>query len=110
METDLKELWENTLNIIKGEMTEVSFNTWIKSCEPISISSNTIIISVPNVFTQDILEKRYKDLVINSIYSACSKQYNVEFVTESEIQEAEFENNEDSNEQILIKMMELLLL
>ena len=47
METDLKKLWENTLNIIKGEMSEVSFNTWIKSCEPISISSNTIKISVP---------------------------------------------------------------
>ncbi len=42
METDLKKLWENTLNIIKGEMSEVSFNTWIKSCEPISISSNIL--------------------------------------------------------------------
>ena len=100
METDLKKLWENTLNIIKGEMSEVSFNTWIKSCEPISISSNTIKISVPNVFTQDILEKRYKDLVINSIYSACSKQYNVEFLTESEIQEANSNTPADSSEQI----------
>ena len=99
METDLKKLWENTLNIIKGEMSEVSFNTWIKSCEPISISSNTIKISVPNVFTQDILEKRYKDLVINSIYSACSKQYNVEFLTESEIQEANSNTPADSSEQ-----------
>ena len=31
METELKELWEKTLNIIKGELTEVSFNTWIKA-------------------------------------------------------------------------------
>ena len=72
METELKELWEKTLNIIKGELTEVSFNTWIKSCEPLCISANTIKISVPNSFTQDILEKRYKDLVINSIEAACS--------------------------------------
>lgn len=89
METDLKGLWEKTLNIIKGELTEVSFNTWIKSCEPISISSNTIKISVPNSFTQDILEKRYKDLVINSIEAACSKVYQVEFLIGSEIQEIE---------------------
>ena len=87
METDLKELWEKTLNIIKGELTEVSFNTWIKSCEPLSISSNTIKISVPNSFTQDILEKRYKDLVINSIEAACSKTYKLEFLIASEIQE-----------------------
>lgn len=89
METDLKGLWEKTLNIIKGELTEVSFNTWIKSCEPISISSNTIKISVPNSFTQDILEKRYKDLVINSIEAACSKLYKIEFLIGSEIQENE---------------------
>ena len=93
MDTDLKDLWEKTLNIIKGELTEVSFNTWIKSCEPLSISDNTIKISVPNSFTQDILEKRYKDLVINSIEAACSKTYNLQFLIASEIQEeTELEN------------------
>ena len=87
MDTDLKELWEKTLTVIKGEMSEVSFNTWIKSCEPISMSTTTIKISVPNDFTRDILEKRYKDLVINSIKSACSKKYQLEFLIASEIQE-----------------------
>ena len=61
MDTNLMQLWEKTLTIIKGEMSEVSFNTWIKSCKPLSIDDNTIKISVPNSFTQDILEKRYKD-------------------------------------------------
>ena len=89
MNNDLKSLWEKTLNIIKGEMSEVSFNTWIKSCEPISISSNTIKISVPNSFTQDILEKRYKDLVVNSIEAACSKLYGVDFIVASDIQEVD---------------------
>ena len=86
METDLQDLWQKTLNIIKGEMSEVSFNTWIKSCEPISMSSDTIKISVPNSFTQDILEKRYKDLVANSIKAICSKLYNVEFLIASDLQ------------------------
>lgn len=89
MNNDLQSLWEKTLNIIKGEMSEVSFNTWIKSCEPISISSNLIKISVPNSFTQDILEKRYKDLVVNSIEAACSKIYKVEFIIASDLQENE---------------------
>ena len=96
MNNDLKSLWEKTLNIIKSEMSEVSFNTWIKSCEPISISSNTIKISVPNSFTQDILEKRYKDLVVNSIEAACSKLYNVDFIVASDIQEAEEKEEKNS--------------
>lgn len=92
METELKHLWEKTLNIIKGELTEVSFNTWIKSCEPLCISANTIKISVPNSFTKDILEKRYKDLVINSIEAACSKTYDLEFLIASEVQETDEKN------------------
>ena len=97
MNNDLKSLWEKTLNIIKGEMSEVSFNTWIKSCEPLSISSNTIKISVPNSFTQDILEKRYKDLVVNSIEAACSKVYTVDFIVASDIQEVD--EKEEKNAQ-----------
>lgn len=101
MDAELKELWEKTLNTIKGELSEVSFNTWIKSCEPISMSSDTIRISVPNAFTQEILEKRYKDLVANSIRAICSKLYNIEFLIASEIQNTEEEKSEkQSNKKI----------
>jgi chromosomal replication initiator protein len=89
MDADLKNLWDKTLNIIKSELSEVSFNTWIKSCEPISISSNTLKISVPNSFTQDILDKRYKDLVANSIKAVCSKLYTIEFIIMSDSYEKE---------------------
>ena len=86
MDTNLKQLWEKTLNIIKSEMSEVSFNTWIKSCEPLSVSQDTIKISVPNSFTKDILEKRYTDLVANSIQTFTNKKYKIEFIISSEIQ------------------------
>lgn len=102
MDTNLIQLWEKTLNIIKGEMSEVSFNTWIKSCEPLSIDDDTIKISVPNSFTQDILEKRYKDLIANSIKSICSKLYKIEFQILSDIKtdETAITNNEKKKEQV----------
>ncbi|CAI3590396.1 chromosomal replication initiator protein DnaA [Clostridium neonatale] len=89
MDTDLNNLWEKTLNIIKSEISEVSFNTWIKSCQPISMSNTSIKISVPNSFTQDILNKRYKDLVANSIKAVCSKLYDIEFVILSDASDKE---------------------
>ncbi len=97
MDADLKKIWAKTLETIKSELSEVSFNTWIKSCEPISISSDTITISVPNSFTQDILDKRYKDLVANSIEVACSKLYKIEFVIASEAFEKEEIKDSSSN-------------
>lgn len=96
MDADLKNLWPKTLDIIKSELSEVSFNTWIKSCEPISISDNTIKISVPNSFTQDILDKRYKDLVVNSIKAVCSKLYKIEFIIVSDLPDKEDSKNESS--------------
>ncbi|WP_163195816.1 chromosomal replication initiator protein DnaA [Clostridium thermarum] len=84
MSAQLYELWEKTLNIIKGELTEVSFNTWIKSAVPLSISEDTIKFGVPNDFTKEILDTRYKDLLINAIKLISTKRYNIEFSIVSE--------------------------
>lgn len=84
MSTQIKEIWEKTLNTLKGELTEVSFNTWIKSIEPVALSDTTIKLGVPNNFTKDILENRYKDLIKNSIQAVFNKSYNIEFFILSE--------------------------
>ncbi|ARC83315.1 chromosomal replication initiator protein DnaA [Clostridium argentinense CDC 2741] len=84
MNTQVKELWEKTLNTLKGELTEVSFNTWIKSIEPISLEDSNLRLGVPNNFTKDILENRYKDLIINSVKSVSNKTYNINFLIISE--------------------------
>ena len=64
------------------------------------MSSDTIKISVPNAFTQEILEKRYKDLVANSIKATCSKLYNIKFLIASEIQNTEEERSEKQTKKI----------
>ncbi|NLM34708.1 MAG: chromosomal replication initiator protein DnaA [Clostridiales bacterium] len=84
MSAQLYDLWEKTLNIIKGELTEVSFNTWIKSAIPLSITEDTIKLGVPNDFTKEILDTRYKELLINAIKLISNKRYNIEFTIASE--------------------------
>ena len=84
MDTYLKEIWEKALEILKAELTEVSFNTWIKSIDPLKITDSTITLGVRNDFTKDILENRYKDLIKNSIQVACNKSYSINLVIISE--------------------------
>lgn len=84
MDAQLNELWEKTLNIIKNELTEVSFNTWMKSAVPVSMNNDCIKLGVPNDFTKEILDTRYKDLLINAIKLISSKKYNIEFCILSE--------------------------
>ncbi|SHK57843.1 chromosomal replication initiator protein DnaA [Clostridium cavendishii DSM 21758] len=85
MDAQLSNIWEQTLNIIKGEMSEVSFNTWIKSCQPLSIDNDTLKLSVPNDFTKDILEQRYKSLLIQALKIVSSKNYSIDFLLETDL-------------------------
>lgn len=98
MDTQLNNLWEQALNIIKGEISEISFNTWIKSCTPISISDNILKLSVPNEFTKGILDTRYKDLLIQALKIVTSRKFKIEFYLESDLEE-EKENEEKQKEE-----------
>ena len=84
MDVQLKELWDKTLNIIKAEITEVSFNTWIKSIVPVKFDNGTLKLGVPNNFTKEILEGRYKDLIMNAFKLITSKKYLIDFFIMSE--------------------------
>ncbi|MCX0357780.1 chromosomal replication initiator protein DnaA [Clostridium perfringens] len=98
MDAQLNNLWEQALNIIKGEISEISFNTWIKSCTPISNSDNILKLSVPNEFTKGILDTRYKDLLIQALKIVTSRKFKIEFYLESDLEE-EKENEEKQKEE-----------
>lgn len=84
MASNLEEVWQDVLNIIKEELSEVSFNTWLKTIEPISISMNEIILGAPNNFTKGILQGRYLNLIKNAIKQVTNIDYGVEFVIPGE--------------------------
>ena len=80
MSFNLHEIWDETLKLIKTELTEVSYNTWLKSLEPISIKGKIIILGVPNDFNKGILETRYMTLISNAIKQITSQDFKIEFV------------------------------
>ena len=84
MDQNINKLWEDALPFIKLELTDVSFNTWIKTIEPLAIIDNIFYLSVPNDFTKGILESRYMDLIINSLKEVSSNQYLVTLVLPNE--------------------------
>jgi chromosomal replication initiator protein len=103
MDAQLNEIWEKTLNIIKGELTEVSFKTWIKSAVPISYNNETIRLGVPNDFTKEILDTRYKDLIANAVQLICSKKYDIDFcILSEETAEIQTKSIQEAKKQIQV--------
>jgi len=84
MYSQLVEIWEKTLNVIKVELTEVSFNTWLKAIQPVSIRENLITFSVPDDFTKGILEARYSKLIKNALKQVTSEYYDIRLIIPTE--------------------------
>ncbi|MBS4539314.1 chromosomal replication initiator protein DnaA [Clostridium sp. D2Q-11] len=84
MSAKLEDIWVKALKLIKTELTEVSFNTWLKSIDPVSIEDNNIILAAPNEFTKSILEARYLTLIKNAINQVSNSNYNITFLIPGE--------------------------
>ncbi|MBS4534946.1 chromosomal replication initiator protein DnaA [Clostridium sp. D2Q-14] len=104
MSADLNGIWEKSLKLIKTELTEVSFNTWLKSIDPISIENNSIILAAPNEFTKSILEARYLTLINNAINQVSNSNYNITFIIPGE--EINESNGQPKKEKIETKKSE----
>lgn len=93
MYDNIQEIWSEALSIIKGELTEVSFNTWVKTLEPGKIVNNNFYLIVQTDFYKDILMNRYAALIQNAIQEVTSIKYDITFIVPGE----EASLNEGSN-------------
>ncbi len=84
MSMQLSSLWPRALELLKNELTEISFNTWIKTIEPLALNSNSIELGAPTDFNKGILESRYASLIRNAIKQISSKEYNINIIVPSQ--------------------------
>ncbi|NLK42942.1 MAG: chromosomal replication initiator protein DnaA [Tissierellia bacterium] len=84
MSSGLDNIWNEVLNLMKVELTEVSFNTWLKTIEPVSISSGKVILAAPNEFTKGILVGRYLNLIKNAIKHVTEEDFDIQFIIPGE--------------------------
>lgn len=99
MYDNIQQIWSEALEIIKEEMTEVSFNTWIKTLEPGKIINNQFYLIVQTEFYKDILKSRYASLIQNAIKQVTSIEYTVQFIIPGdEIEEVKQTRQERSRE------------
>ena len=77
MDMPLSSLWSRVMELLKDELSEISYNTWILSIEPISLTSTSIKLGVPTEFNKGILDSRYSTLISNAVKQVTSKEYGI---------------------------------
>jgi len=79
----LNDLWAKLLNLLKNELSELSFNTWIKTIIPLQVDHNNIILEVPTEFAKGILETRYNSLIVDNILKITGENYNISYTVKN---------------------------
>lgn len=72
---NLSDIWTEVLEIIRPEIPEVSFNTWLENIVPVSFDGEILTIEVPLAINRDMVSKRFAEQ-IKSAFLYMS--YNVE--------------------------------
>ncbi len=71
MSKELKEMWDECIQIIKDNISAEQFETWFTCIEPLSYKSGKLLVAVPSHFVYEHLETTYIDLihkVINRVF------------------------------------------
>ncbi len=94
MSAELSYLWEQALGEAEKVLSKPSFETWLKSTRPVALKNDTIIVEVPNDFTKDWLETRYKNLLMDVLEKVSSRSYSINFISTPFLEQEELENNQ----------------
>lgn len=101
MQNELNELLFKAKELLKDEMTKISYETWIKSLEIDSMNNNHIVLRATSPFQKEAVETRYYDLIINTFKFITNKDCTISVITKDEssdeVIEAPSSSNMDTN-------------
>ena len=77
---NVNELWEKALEKIDRKVTEISFDVWIATIEPVEIKGNTLVLATPSLSSRKVLNQNYKSIIVGCLNEVHSAITGVEFV------------------------------
>ncbi|MDN5276237.1 MAG: chromosomal replication initiator protein [Clostridiales bacterium] len=86
MSKNVNDLWTRALQYMKAQLSDVSFDTWIRVIQPLLLKDNEIVLSVPNEFTKNILQSRYIETIAGSLKEVAGVPIYVKFILENEVE------------------------
>ena len=85
MNSDLNIIWSKVQDLIKTEVSEISFETWIEPLKLVSIDNNIVNLLANSIFAKDVIENRYADLIIVAFNKVTQKQCEINIVLSEDI-------------------------
>ncbi|MBO2516005.1 MAG: chromosomal replication initiator protein DnaA [Clostridiales bacterium] len=88
MPLNTAQIWDKACNIMREEMTEVTFNTWIATAlKPIDMLDQIFYIETATDFYFRFVEPRYSALISNALSQVCGTQITAKLLRPDEAKE-----------------------
>lgn len=81
---ELSELLTKAKDLLKDEVTKISYETWIKDLEIESAENGNIVLVANTVFQKDSIMSRYYDLFKNTFRFLTNKEWDINVVLKSD--------------------------
>lgn len=77
---DIEQLWTTCLGELEVLLSRANFTTWFKDTSIIRVDGEIVVISTPNSFTKEWLEKKYHKQIIETLNGQLKSIKSVEYI------------------------------
>lgn len=84
---ELNKIWDSVLSQMSEEISQVSFNTWIKPIRPVKLTADEIILSVAGSLNKNMVMTKFRSLIESCIEFAAGRAFNLNVIIEDEKKE-----------------------
>lgn len=84
MESQVNDLWQQVLSVIRLKLSKPSFDTWMKSTKALIFNESQLVICAPNNFAREWLETRYIKQISSAVFDLFGNQVDVKIVIQED--------------------------
>ena len=86
-------IWSKLLDILKEQLTSLSYNTWFKETELYKISNDKAYIIVPMIVHKKHISDNFSEMISSILFDITNNNYDLIFLLKEEINEEEEKND-----------------
>ncbi len=95
---ELDHIWKKTLENIKEQITNPSFNTWFSETKAVlTTGENQLVLQVPNNFIQEWIETQYTDLIEEILKKLTGNQWTLLLLTPKQVKKFKEKQKENKD-------------
>ena len=86
-------IWSKLLDILKEQLTSLSYNTWFKETELYKLNNGKAYIIVPMIVHKKHISDNFSEILSSILFDITNTNYDLVFLLKEEIEEEEEKNN-----------------